>query len=602
MMTPDQLLLFAIFAVVIVLMIWGRWRYDVVAFAGLVAGVLTGIVPSEQAFSGFSNPATVTVALILIVTAGLQRSGVVARLTRILSGAKRSVPVHIAIMGSVGAAISGFMNNVAALAILMPIDVQTARKAGRSASPTLMPLAFATILGGMTTLIGTPPNLLVSQFRAAETGTGFRMFQFLPVGGAVAVVGVLFIALIGWRLIPRHASDTSAAAGQVALRDYVAQLLLPQGSSAVGKTLGEIATDSESVTILAVEREGTRYYRTSRMIVLHEGDRLIIEAPPEAIEDFRLDLGLSYPPGPGDGQKSDREAEARSVALDTAGRMLVEAVVPLRSRLIGRRGDALYHGIEVDGILLGILREGQTLREKLNTKRIRHGDVLLLLLSENNMAKALDPRDLMPLEGSGTQVAKDSRLWAALLIFVAAIAATSFGLISMPIALGAVLVLYVVGGILSVEDIYDHVDWSIIVLLGAMIPLGMALETTGGSTLIARGLQSLTEGYPPWVALTLLMVATMTMSDVLNNNATTVLAAPVSIQLAAQIGVNPDAFLMGVAVAASCAFLTPIGHQNNTLIMGPGGYRFADYWRMGLPLEILVIASSVPLLLIVFPL
>lgn len=596
-MTADQITLFVIFAIVMVLMLWGKWRYDIVAFAGLIAGVLTGIVPAAQAFSGFANPATMTVALILVVTAGLQRAGVVAMLTRLLSGAKRSVPLHVAIMGGVGAFISGFMNNVAALAILMPIDIQTARKAGRSPALTLMPLAFATILGGMTTLIGTPPNLLVSQFREAETGEGFKMFDFLPVGGAVAIAGVAYIALIGWRLIPRRDAEKSSDSRE-ALRDYVAQLVLPESGGAVGKSLGEIVDAASNVTILAVERGGTRYYRTSRMIVLHAGDRLIIEASPDAMEEFRTDLGLAYP----ETREGEAEGDSRRARLDAGGRVLVEAVVPQRSRLIGRRGDRLFRGHEVDGMLLGILREGLTLREKLNTKRIRHGDVLLLLLPEDGVAAALDPRDLMALEGSATQVTKEHRLWAALLIFAGAIALTSMGVLTMPIALSVVLLLFVLGKVLSPEELYDHIDWPIIVLLGAMIPLGMALETTGGSALIASGLERLTSGYPPWVALSLLMIATMFMSDVLNNNATTILAAPVSIDLANQIGVNPDPFLMGVAVAASCAFLTPIGHQNNTLILGPGGYRFGDYWRLGLPLEIIVMLVSVPLLLIFFPL
>lgn len=596
-MTADQITLFIIFAIVMVLMLWGKWRYDIVAFAGLIAGVLTGIVPAAQAFSGFANPATMTVALILVVTAGLQRAGVVAMLTRLLSGAKRSVPLHVAIMGGVGAFISGFMNNVAALAILMPIDIQTARKAGRSPALTLMPLAFATILGGMTTLIGTPPNLLVSQFRDAETGEGFKMFDFLPVGGAVAIAGVAFIALIGWRLIPRRDAEKSGDSRE-ALRDYVAQLVLPESGGAVGKSLGEVVDAASNVTILAVERGGTRYYRTSRMIVLHAGDRLIIEASPDAMEEFRTDLGLAYP----ETREGEAEGDSRRARLDAGGRVLVEAVVPQRSRLIGRRGDRLFRGHEVDGMLLGILREGLTLREKLNTKRIRHGDVLLLLLPEDSVAAALDPRDLMALEGSATQVTKEHRLWAALLIFAGAIALTSMGVLTMPIALSVVLLLFVLGKVLSPEELYDHIDWPIIVLLGAMIPLGMALETTGGSALIASGLERLTSGYPPWVALSLLMIATMFMSDVLNNNATTILAAPVSIDLANQIGVNPDPFLMGVAVAASCAFLTPIGHQNNTLILGPGGYRFGDYWRLGLPLEIIVMLVSVPLLLIFFPL
>ncbi|MDO5604233.1 MAG: SLC13 family permease [Paracoccus sp. (in: a-proteobacteria)] len=596
-MTADQITLFVIFGGVVLLMLWGRWRYDLVAFAGLITGVLTGIVPAGEAFSGFANPATVTVALILVVTAGLQRSGVVAMLTRMLSGEKRSVSLHVAIMGAVGAAMSGFMNNVAALAILMPIDIQTARKAGRAAALTLMPLAFTTILGGMMTLIGTPPNLLVSQFREAETGEPFRMFDFLPVGGAVALAGIVFIALIGWRLIPTRLAEGEGEGDSApeVLRDYVAQLVLPKTGGAIGRTLADLAQASGDVVILALERDGIRHYRGARSLELAPGDRLIIEAGPEAIEEFRTEFGLSYP-------ENEDGDDLRSARLDAGGRVLIEAAVPQNSRLIGRRGDLLFRGHETDGILLGIRREGQNLREKLGLRRVRHGDVLLLLVPEDRMGAALDPRDLLVLENSARQVTRESRLWTALGVFAAAIMATSIGLISMPIALGVVLLAYVLLGVLNLQEIYDHIDWPIIVLLGAMIPLGMALETTGGSVLIASWLQRLTAGYPPWVALLLLMAATMCMSDMLNNNATTVLVAPVSIRLAQEIGVNPDAFLMGVAVSASCAFLTPIGHQNNTLILGPGGYRFGDYWRMGLPLEIIVLAVSIPMLLLVFPL
>ena len=591
-MTTPQITIYAIFAVVMILMVWDRWRYNLVAFAGLIAAVLTGIVPAEQAFTGFSNPATFIVALILIVTAGLQRAGVVAMLTRRLANNGRGVGAHVGLLAAVGAAISGFMNNVAALAILMPIDVQAARKAGRSPGLTLMPLAFATVLGGLLTLIGTPPNLLASAFREDALGEGYRMFDFLPVGGAVALAGVTFIALIGWRLLPRRADDRAEMDSREKLRGYVAALVIPEGSAAAGKTWGELAEAAAEaqVGILAIERGGARHYRTTPMLVLNEGDRLVVEAAPAALEEFRSGSGLGFPEG-GEGD----------VVPDGSGRRLVEAVVPQTSRLIGRRTENVIGHGRIQGTLLGIQRQQQTLRDKLGAKRIRSGDVLLILMPEGALDD-LDPSDLMVLESGGLAVTREKRLWLALALFGGAIALVTAGLTTMATALSAVVILYVLGGILTVEEIYDHVDWPIIVLLGAMIPLGEAIETTGASAQIAGWLGQASAGAPAWVALLMLMVVTMLLSDILNNTATVIIALPVGIRLAHEMGVNPDAFIMGIAIAASCAFLTPIGHQNNALIMGPGGYRFGDYWRLGLPLELISLAVAVPLLLVVFPL
>lgn len=592
-MTSDQIVIYAIFGVVIILLLWDRWRYDLVAFAGLITAVVAGIVPADQAFTGFSNPATIIVALILITTAGLQRAGVVAMLTKKLANRDRHVSTHVGILATVGAALSGFMNNVAALAILMPIDLQAAKKARRSPSLTLMPLAFATVLGGLLTLIGTPPNLLASTFRQQALGQGYQMFDFLPVGGAVALAGVAFITLVGWRLMPGRAQDKAALLdSREKLRGYVAALVIPEGSATIGLTLGEAteAAREAEVVILAVERGGTRHYRTAPMLVLDEGDRLIIEAAPTGLEEFRSGLGLAFPTG-----------DEGEIVPDGPGRLLIEAVVPQTSRIIGRRAENVIGQGRIEGTLLGIQRQGQTLREKLGAKRIRNGDVLLILMPERALDE-VDPSDLMVLERGGLAVTRERRLWLALGLFGGAIALVTAGFATMATALSVVVILYVLSGILTIEGIYDHVDWPIIMLLGAMIPLGEALETTGVSGQIAGWLAAVSQGAPAWMALLLLMVVTMILSDILNNTATVIIALPVGIRLADQMGYNPDAFIMGIAIAASCAFLTPIGHQNNTIIMGPGGYRFGDYWKLGLPLEVISLAVAVPLLLIVFPL
>ncbi|HRO15538.1 MAG TPA: SLC13 family permease, partial [Paracoccus sp. (in: a-proteobacteria)] len=364
-------------------------------------------------------------------------------------------------------------------------------------------------------------------------------------------------------------------------------------SATSGRTLGDLKEPAgeAGVSLLAVEREGRRHYRTMPLLVLEEGDRLMIEGGSAAIEEFRSSAGLAFPEG----------EEGGGTTPEGAGRILVEAVVPQTSRLIGRRAENVIGHGRIQGVLLGIQRQGQTLREKLGAKRIRAGDVLLILMPDTAVDD-IDPSDLMTLERGGLAVTQEKRLWLALGLFTGALALVTAGLLTMATALSVVVILYVLSGILTIDEIYDHVEWPVIVLLGAMIPLGNALESTGGSVLIAGWLEQASRGFPAWVALLLMMVVTMLLSDILNNNATVVIAIPVGIRLAEQIGLNPDAFIMGIAIAASCAFLTPIGHQNNTIILGPGGYRFGDYWRLGLPLEIISLAVAVPLLLIVFPL
>ncbi|MDO9527157.1 MAG: SLC13 family permease [Gemmobacter sp.] len=590
-MPIDQIIIFSLFFVVLILFGWGIVRYDIVAFGALLAGVLLGVVPTQDAFSGFGHPATLIVAMVLVVSAGLTRSGAVMLITQKLMNDDRPVPIHVAVFGALGAAMSAFMNNIAALALLMPVDMQAARKAKRAAGLTLMPLAFATILGGMVTLIGTPPNILVALVRQEQTGTPFGMFDFAPVGLVVAVVGVAYVALIGWRFIPQRGDGLDKKVEDLA--DYVTELLVAEGSKLIGKTLAELESLSEKsdIAVLSLLRGNTRGHGVSRYTEIAEGDRLLIEAGPTALEEFRLASGLDYPEGGGKAEITGRE-----------GQVLIEAIATETSRIVGRTALSIGLGWRRQTVLMGISRRGRTIRDNARSTQIEAGDILLLLAPAETAADVTDWLGCLPVEGRSQVIADHSKAWMALGLFAAAIAATSLGLTTMPIALGVVVVGYAITGILPVRDLYTHIDWPVIVLLGSMIPLGFALDSTGGTDLIASGLISVTGGLPAWVSLLVLMVITMTLSDVLNNNATTLIAAPVGVRVAEQLGVNPDPFLMAVAVAASCAFLTPIGHQNNTLILGPGGYHFGDYWRMGLPLEIIVIAVGLPMILLVWPL
>jgi di/tricarboxylate transporter len=586
--SSDQIILFALFGCVFGLLLWGRIRYDLVAFAALLVGVVLGVVPSAEAFAGFGHPAVIIVALVLIVSAGLVRSGAVLLITRNLVNPKRGLQSHIALMGGLGGVMSAFMNNVAALALLMPVDIATARKAGRAAALTLMPLSFATILGGMVTLIGTPPNIIVASIREESLGAPFAMFDYAPVGGVAALVGLAFVALVGWRLIPGGQEDSGTVPDR-ALSDYLAELSVTSKATILGQSLRDLEEEAakSDVTLIALSRGGRR--RRSRKLALEAGDTLVLEGTPAAIDEFRASARLSVVP-------TSRPEIADSETI------LVEMVVTEGSRLVGRSTRAVGLSWRQETLLLGIARQGRRITQKLSETPLRAGDVLLLLMPAGREAEVVQWLGGLPLAERGLGQTREGHTWLAVALFAAAVGAAALGLVALPVALGLTVVGYLLSGILPLRDIYDHIEWPVIVLLGSMIPLGAALEASGGTQLLANGLLDLTAGWPAWAVLTVLMVVTMTLSDVLNNTATAIVAAPVGIAMAESLGVSPDPFLMAVAVAASAAFLTPIGHKNNTLILGPGGYRFGDYWRMGLPLEALIIAVSVPMLLLVWPL
>ncbi len=590
-MTTEQIILFSLFAAVFAMLLWGRLRYDIVAFSALLIGVVLGVVPTQDAFSGFGHPATLVVALVLVVSAGLVRSGAVFLITRTLVDASRSLGAHIALMGAIGGVLSAFMNNVAALALLMPVDVQTARKAGRAPGLSLMPLSFATILGGMVTLIGTPPNIIIAAIREETLGAPFAMFDFAPVGGAAAIAGLAFVSLIGWRLIPNRETDAGQSND---ISQYIAELTVPDGNKQIGKRVVELteAADKADVAIIGLIRGGKRRYGQARNTIIEAGDALVLEATPEALDEFRSSLDLAV-------------ADAtREEALNAAGEgvEIIEVVVPEDARIQGKTAQAIGLAWRQRSVLLGVSRRGKRLTKRLRQTPIQTGDILLLLVPRDSGPDVADWLGCLPLADRGLAVTVNKKVWLAIGLFGAAVFAASVGLLYLPIAMGLVVVAYVLTKIIPLAELYDHINWPVVVLLGSMIPLGAALETSGGTELIAAALVSLTNGLPAWAVLTVLMIVTMSLSDVLNNTATTIVAAPVGIQMAQSLGVSPDPFLMAVAVAASSAFLTPIGHKNNTLILGPGGYGFGDYWRMGLPLEIIVVAVSIPAILVFWPL
>jgi di/tricarboxylate transporter len=590
-LTPDQIALFILLLFVFAFLIWGRWRYDLVAFVALLVAILAGIVPTDLAFSGFGHPAVVIIALVLIVSRGLSNSGAIELLARLVISGSRKLASHISIMASLAAVLSALMNNVAALALLMPVDMQAASKAKRSPALSLMPLSFASILGGMITLIGTPPNIVISEFRKDALGEAYRMFDFAPVGIACAAVGVAYVALIGWRLLPVGRRETDSPKELFDLADYIAELSVSKDSAVIGKKVGELdpIAEKNDVEILGLIRAGRRLPGLARGAAIKAGDILVVEATPDSIEGLIGELNVEYI-GTGSGVLKDEQL------------VMHEVVVPETSKLAGRSAISYRLLYRYRVALVGVSRSGRRFRENVRNLQINPGDVLLLLGAEERLQDITGTLGLLPLADRGQTVIQRDKAWLAVGIFTVAIFTASIGVVYLPIALGCVVALYVVLNIVPIRNVYDSVEWPVIVLLGCMIPIGGALEATGGSNLIAASIVTFSAGYAPAMVLTLLIVITMTLSDVMNNTATAVIAAPIAVDIASRLDVNPDAFLMGVAVAASSAFLTPIGHKNNTLIMGPGGYRFGDYWRMGLPLEIIIIAVAVPTILRVWPL
>ncbi|MDE0588799.1 SLC13 family permease [Halocynthiibacter sp. C4] len=588
-MTYEQIALFTLFFCLFGFLVWGRFRYDLVAFTALMIAAISGLVEPSHAFEGFGHPAVVIVALVLIVSRGMINSGAVELIARLVMKPDRSLPQHISIMALVGAVLSAVINNVAALALLMSLDIDAARKAKRAVSLSLMPLSFGTILGGMITLIGTPPNIVIAQYRADALGEAFGMFDFTPVGLVVAIVGIAYVALIGWRFIPER-PDVLSKQGDGGL--YVAEARVKEGSKSIGLTVAELypkAQDSD-VTILGLVRGGKRLSGFSRTRELRKGDFLVIEGDPKKFEAF---LGAA---------DLDVVGTEKHVGLSSGSLSLVEAIVPDGAKIVGRNTMDLRLMGRQGVTLVGVSREGKRFRDRVRKLEIKAGDLLLLIGPDERLNSACNWLGVLPLENRKTEVIQRSKAIAAITIFGLAIALSVFGVTSLAVTLGICVIAYIALDLVGGEDFYELVEWKVIVLLASLIPLSAALEESGGSQLIADQIVGQMQGFPSWAILAVLMIVTMTLSDFLNNVATALIAAPIAVSVAQSIGASPDPFLMGVAVASSCAFLTPIGHKNNTIILGPGNYRFGDYWRMGLLLEVIVILVAVPAIMFFWPL
>ena len=615
-MTGEQLIVFGVLAATLVLFVWNRWRYDLVALGALLACALTGVVPADEVFSGIGHPAVISVAAVLVLSRGLLNAGVVDSVARRLMQVGERPWAQVAALTGIVALSSGFMNNVGALALFMPVAIWMSRQSGRSPSYLLMPLAFGSLLGGTLTLIGTPPNLIIAGYRAEAGEAPFGMFAFLPVGAAVTVAGVLFIALLGWRLVPRR-QEQEGNGDLFEISAYLTEVRVPESCKYAGRTLHALINaveDEADVQVIALVRGDERQRMPSTYEVLREGDILLVEADSDSLKALLDVTGVALAAHVDEQEeKAQKEQEAAEQAVEDEkteknhksrhGELtLAEAIVSPGSILVGTTASGLdlreRHGVNV----LAVARQGQRLRQRLGKIRFASGDILLLQAREDALQSSLNSLGCLPLASRGLSITTPRNVLLASAIFAITLACVAFGLVPAATALVTGALVMILVGLIPMGRIYDSIDMPVIVLVAAMLPVGEALESSGGSQLIADTLLDLGQSLPAAATLALLMVAVMLISNVVNNAAAAVLAAPVAISLARGMDVSADPFLMAVAIGASCAFLTPIGHQSNTLVMAPGGYRFGDYWRLGLPLSILVVLCAVPAILWIWPL
>ena len=585
-------IVFGVLILTLGLFVWGKIRHDLVALCALFILVLLGITDSSAAFTGFGHPAVITVASVLIISKGLELSGLADLLGKWVSAAGNSITVRLIFLTLIVAFASAFMNNVGALAIVMPAAIQTAKKSSISPSKILMPLAFASLLGGMMTLIGTPPNIIISSFRAEVKGEPFGMFDFMSTGIFLTIAGTAFLSFIGWRLIPKRLEGKSG--GEIFdIDNYLTEAYIVKGSKLEGKRITELNDISEAqVQVLSITRNKRKIHIMNKTETFLEGDVLILESDADELKTFIRDTGIKLA---GDKKHGIDAAEGGDLVI-------TEAVVTENSRLSGRSVSNIKLRNRFMVNLLAVARKDRKVVKNLVCLKIRPGDVLLLQGIEDNMPDILSQLGCLPLAKRELKIGNNEKLILAASIFALSVAAAVSGLLPAQISFSIAALIMVFSGILPVRKIYDSVDWPVIVLLGAMIPVGEALESSGGAAVISSSVLRIGGNSAGWMLIPVFLAVTMILSGVINNAATVILMAPISLKIAAGSGLSADPFLIAVAIGASSSFLTPVAHQSNTIVMTPGGYRFSDYFKLGIPMSLLVILLGTPLILFFWPL
>lgn len=591
-MTHPQMLSFAIVAGMMALFVWGRLRYDLVAVLALLASVLAGIVPADKAFAGFSDDIVIIVASALLVSAAVAKSGVLEAALNRVAPYLHNIQMQVIVLVASVTVLSAFVKNIGALAMMIPVAFQIARRTNTPPSSFLMPMAFGSLLGGIVTLVGTSPNIIVSRVRDELLGEPFGMFDFTPVGLGIAVAGVIFLAF-GYRLLPKGRRGAATLDEALNIKDYVTEARVIPESDVVGQTVADLhKLANGEVKVAAIIRNETKSSSPLPDAMLRENDLLMLEGEPDALESTVARAGL----------KLSREHRLPEIEEATDEIGVIEAIVGPNSSLAGHSAEriGLYERFQVN--LIAVSRSGERFKERLRTITLQPGDVIVLQGNLKKLPDTLQQLGCLPLAEREIRLGNPRRSLLPIAILGATMVLVAFNVLPVAIAFFGAGVFLVLFGALTLREAYDTIEWPIIVMLGALIPVSESIRTTGGTDLIAGWLSSAANMLPPTGALVLIMVAAMAVTPFLNNAATVLVMAPIAASFATQLGFKPDAFLMAVAIGAACDFLTPIGHQCNTLVMGPGGYRFGDYWRLGLPLSILVVVVGTPLIMIFWPL
>ena len=591
-MTTPQLLSVSLVAAMMAAFLWGRLRYDIVAMLALLAGVAIGIVPAGEAFKGFSDDIVIIVGSALVLSAAVARSRVIERVLARVTPVLRSTQSQIVLLVVVVGVMSAIIKNIGALAMMLPIAYQLARKGGRSPSVFLMPMAFASLLGGVVTLVGTSPNVIVARVRAELGGQPFSMFDFTPVGIVVALAGCAFL-MVGYRLLPQDRRGAVSLDQAIDIKDYVTEAKIGTKSTLAGKTVADLkAIGDGELQIVAILRNERRLQAPLPDASLRAGDTLLLRGDAAVLERVVAEGGLEL-----DGQNRPTEKED---ALDPD--QVSEAIIGPDSVLIGQSaGDMGLHarfGVN----MIAISRSGERFTQRLRDIRLRAGDIVVIQGDEKQLPEKLMELGLLPLADRVVSLGSTRKAVMTVSIVLAAVVTLAFGLAPVPLTFFAAAVLLIALRCLPLRDAYSSIDAPILLMLAALIPVSDTLRSTGATDVFAGWLAQVGSGMPGWASVALILAAAMAVTPFLNNAATVLVMAPIGAGFAAKLGYNPDAFLMAVAIGAACDFLTPIGHQCNTLVMGPGGYKFSDYPRLGAPLSLIVLLVAVPMILLVWPL
>ena len=567
---------------------------DSIALIVMVALMVLGLVTPEEGISGFGNSATVTVLAMFVLSSGIARTGViqVVRDFLIRWGGKQP-PRQVFVMGAIVGPITAFINNTAVVAVFLPIVEDWCQRSGMPASKLLIPLSYATILGGLLTTVGTSTNVLASGL-SAQLGYGeFHLFQFTPLGLVVFLVGLLYLSLVASRQLPDRSSNGTDRALGYGLRDYVSEVAIAPRSSLIGQTLQESEIQRTfDLDVLELLRDGERFPQPLGDKVLQAGDILIVRSGREELLRIREERGLDLLPE----VKFQNEAVE---ALSSGEEKIGEVLILSNSRLIGTTLKELRFRQRYNVTVLAIRRGSELVRGRLGKIPLRFGDLLLVQGPKQSFIGLQTTRELLVLEQRNVEMLRAGKAGVAIAIGLGVIGLSAFNLLPILVSSLAGVVAMVLTGCLKPGEVYGSIRWDIIFLLAGLIPLGIAMQKSGTTVWLAEKLVTLGSDLSGYWILVFFFVITSLLTEILSNNASVVLMLPVAVEVAKTLGLNPFAFMYAVTFAASTSFMTPIGYQTNTMVYSPGGYRFLDFTRVGAPLN-LMMAALVPLLIVWF--